>query len=209
MPFCQIGLTATKPEGNGYPENPQTLGDHLKKARLDRNLLQRDVATQLGVRVESVMNWELNRHEPDLRSIPGIIEIIGYDPLPQPKTMGEDLVRKRTLLGLTQRESGNQIGIDQTTLARWERDERLPWGEGLGKLKLFLGSPVPQKNPDTLGQQIRVKRNSLGLTQLALAKRFGIKRHTVSMWETDRQKPGGALLSKVVQVLGVESIEIQ
>ena len=65
--------------------------------------------------------------------------MIGYDPWPAPKTMGEELVRIRTPRGMTQREFAVQIGVDPTTLARWERDERLPFGEGLSKLKRFLG----------------------------------------------------------------------
>ena len=110
--------------------------------------------------------------------------------------MGEELVRIRTLRGMTQRESAAQIGVNQTTLARWERDERLPRGERLSKLKRFLGLPVLQEDLSTLGKQIRAKRLDLGLTQRQFAERLGVTRHTISMWETDRQKPVESLMAK-------------
>ena len=129
--------------------------------------------------------------------------MIGYDPLPSPRTLGEELVRKRVLCGLTQKESAHQIGVDQTTFARWERDERLSWGDGLDKLKRFLGFPVSEKAPDSLGKQIRNIRRNRELSQKALAERFGLKRSTVAMWETDRQKPRGRLMEEVAKFLAL------
>ena len=38
------------------------------------------------------------------------------------------LVLGRTALGLSQKESAAQIGVDQGTLAKWEREEREPHG---------------------------------------------------------------------------------
>ena len=37
------------PPPRWYPEHPQTLGDHLRKTRLDRGLWQEHVAAELGV----------------------------------------------------------------------------------------------------------------------------------------------------------------
>src|SRR5579872_6906950 len=48
-----------------------------------------------------------------------------------PETDGwcERLVRQRTTLGLTQKEASLRIGVDQSTLARWERGEKEHWGK--------------------------------------------------------------------------------
>jgi transcriptional regulator with XRE-family HTH domain len=52
--------------------------------------------------------------------------------------MAEQLVRKRTALGMTQKNSAKRIGVDQGTLAKWERGEREPAGRFLGLVKKFL-----------------------------------------------------------------------
>jgi transcriptional regulator with XRE-family HTH domain len=60
--------------------------------------------------------------------MPAIIRFLGYNPLPPPDGWAERLVQYRTVLGLSQKESALRIGVDQCTLARWERGEREPTG---------------------------------------------------------------------------------
>jgi len=48
------------------------------------------------------------------------------------------LVRRRTGLGVSQKESAHRIGVDPGTLARWERGEREPAGAFLVRVKRFL-----------------------------------------------------------------------
>ncbi len=57
-------------------------------------------------------------------NMPAIIPCLGYNPLPEARSMAEQLVRHRTTLGLSQKEAAREIGVDQGTLARWERGER-------------------------------------------------------------------------------------
>jgi hypothetical protein len=38
--FCEVTLTAKKPLSEAYPKTLKTLGDHLRKRRLDLNLFQ-------------------------------------------------------------------------------------------------------------------------------------------------------------------------
>jgi hypothetical protein len=42
-------LVTAKPKPNRYPNEISSLGDHLRKTRLDRGLLQGDVAKQIEV----------------------------------------------------------------------------------------------------------------------------------------------------------------
>jgi len=51
--------------------------------------------------------------------------------LAEGKTWGERLVQQRTALGITQAEWARRIGVDQGTLAKWERGDREPKGEML------------------------------------------------------------------------------
>jgi site-specific DNA recombinase len=120
------------------PVKPQTIGDHIRLRRLGLKLFQKDVAEQLGVEKTSVFNWEGNRSSPEIRYMPAIIRFLGYDPLPDGNGWGERLVRRRSALGLTQKESAQRLGVDPSTLARWERGEREPAGEHLVRSKRFL-----------------------------------------------------------------------
>ena len=50
----------------------------------------------------------------------------------------EQLVRQRTSLGLSQKESAGRIGVDASTLAKWERGKREPAGPFLGRVRRLL-----------------------------------------------------------------------
>ena len=49
---------------------------------LDLNLLQKQVADQIGVHELTITNWEVNATVPEVRYMPVIIEFLGYNPLP-------------------------------------------------------------------------------------------------------------------------------
>ncbi|MBS3915844.1 MAG: helix-turn-helix transcriptional regulator [Bacteroidetes bacterium] len=48
----------------GYPMNPQTFGQRIRKTRMDKGLLQKDVAMILGVTECTITNWENGRRQP-------------------------------------------------------------------------------------------------------------------------------------------------
>lgn len=50
-----------------YPQNPQTLGEKIRKARMNRGLLIRELAYQLGVTADTVINWEKRGMKPSRR----------------------------------------------------------------------------------------------------------------------------------------------
>ena len=45
----------------GYPKKPHTFGEHLRKYRMDKGLLAKDVAKIIGVTENTVLNWEHNQ----------------------------------------------------------------------------------------------------------------------------------------------------
>ena len=60
-----------------YPKNPQTLGEKIRKARMDRGLLIRELASQLGVTDDTVINWEVRDIKPREDDIERIKDFIG------------------------------------------------------------------------------------------------------------------------------------
>ncbi len=65
-------LRGEKPQPKGYPANPQTIGEHLKKKSMDLNLRQREMALQIGVHVTTYPSWEQNRARPRARYSPAL-----------------------------------------------------------------------------------------------------------------------------------------
>jgi len=122
------------------PEKLETIGDHLLRRRLTLKLIQRQVAKELGAEVCSLRNWEGNRTKPAVEFMPAIIRFLGYNPLPPGNTWADRLVHSRTALGLSQRGSAKRIGVDQCTLARWERGDREPTGAFAAQATRFLGT---------------------------------------------------------------------
>jgi DNA-binding XRE family transcriptional regulator len=70
--------------------NPQTLGEHLRLARIDRGLKQTEVAALLGVAYQTIVKWEHNLHPIGPKSRPRVIAFLGYEPaLPGAKPTGD------------------------------------------------------------------------------------------------------------------------
>jgi len=76
LPFCHVSLKAPKPLPEAYPKAPTTLGDHLRKKRLDMGLLQREVAVLLGVHASTINNWENNLRDPSSRRKDKIVRFL-------------------------------------------------------------------------------------------------------------------------------------
>jgi transcriptional regulator with XRE-family HTH domain len=139
-PFCHFSLTGSRPKSSAYPPELKTIGDHIRKRRLDLGLFQKDVAKIVGVDETTVFNWEHADMIPRLTAIPKIIEFLGYNPLITGETFGERLRLQRVTLGLTQKEVAQKMGIDPSTLASWERGEHRPILRLLDSVKAFVNA---------------------------------------------------------------------
>jgi transcriptional regulator with XRE-family HTH domain len=109
---------------------------------LDLKLLQGQVADQIGVHEMTITLWERNATVPEVRYIPGIIQFLGYNPLPAANSLPERLAAVRRALGLSQRKMGKRLGVDPTTLMGWEAGRHQPTGKSLdsrGKVLQTLG----------------------------------------------------------------------
>lgn len=126
LPFCHLRLSAIKPTRYGFQGEPKTLGDHIRKRRLELGLRQRDVARDFAVTVDTLRNWERNRTLPLPKYIPRILRLLGYDPRPAPTTLVEHLLHHKELHGLTQESFAKILGIDESTLSGWSAGRHRP-----------------------------------------------------------------------------------
>jgi DNA-binding transcriptional regulator YiaG len=88
------------------------------------------------VSVATLGHWELGRTAPATRFLPAIFRFLGCDPRPLGEnTFPERLRVARTARGLSQEALARRLGIDPTTVWRWEAGRGCP-GARLSKLLL-------------------------------------------------------------------------
>jgi len=134
-----VALRAQKPRLVAYPKELRTIGDHLKKKRLDLQMTQKDVAAKLQTTVCTYRGWERNQRNPSCRYMPKIIKFLGYTPF---DTEFEDLGQKirayRKLFGLRQKDLARLLGVDPGTIYHWEKGKHKPERRLLKVLATFF-----------------------------------------------------------------------
>jgi DNA-binding XRE family transcriptional regulator len=116
-----------KPMPISYPENPVSIGDHIRKKRMELKLLQKDVARICGVSEDCITNWEKNRNTPQIQYFPHIINFLGYLPFDVDlTTLSGRLKAHRYINGLSQKQLGKILGVDGATVCSWELEENQP-----------------------------------------------------------------------------------
>ncbi len=109
------------PPPRGYPRDLRTLGDHLRKARLDRGIFQEHVARELGVSLPTIVNWETNHTRVATRLMPKVVAFLGYDPREEAERLGDRIRALRERQGLSQSALAAKLGVNPSTVTRWER----------------------------------------------------------------------------------------
>ncbi|SJZ78386.1 helix-turn-helix domain-containing protein [Sediminibacterium ginsengisoli] len=131
-------VTVQKPHYQGYPEKPKTLGEHIKKRRMDLNLSQAAAARAIQVSEDCLCYWENGRNEPRLYQYPAIIAFLGYYPFHhETETFGGKIRRYKYEHGLSNEKFAKLLKVDEGTVANWERNKRVPLAQGMKKV-LFV-----------------------------------------------------------------------
>ncbi|MBL6751412.1 MAG: helix-turn-helix transcriptional regulator [Nevskia sp.] len=139
LPFLpHVRIKGKQPKPKPYVESPQTIGEHLKRARLLRGLTQAQMAKMMGVNAFTIVNWEKARTAPSVPFAPAIRRFLGYDPYPEPRTLPERMFAKRRSMGWTLTQAAYQFGVDVGTWGCWERGFVIPWPRYQRILEQFL-----------------------------------------------------------------------
>lgn len=129
------------PTPAGYPTKPVKFADHLLKRRMDLKLTQYEASILLKVTECSIFNWEKSRSLPKVKHYPDIILFLGYNPFEaemDTETLHGKLKWHRTRLGLSYRNLGKILGVDGSTIARWEERSLPIQPSNLNKLESWL-----------------------------------------------------------------------
>ncbi len=140
LPFVQVIVKTRKP--SACPEHPATLGQHLKRRRIQLGLHQKQVAERLGLDECTIANWEKDRTCPAVRYLPRLIGYLEYNPLPKPQTIGEQLRAKRQALGLSCKRLARMIGVDGGMLQQYEHGNRKVSPRHRRIVEQFLADPA-------------------------------------------------------------------
>jgi DNA-binding XRE family transcriptional regulator len=81
-----LAKTSIFPKDKRYPTKLITLGDHIRKKRLDLQLKQKDVAKLMGVNSWAIRSWEKKYKGISIKHYPTITNFLGYCPYEYPKT---------------------------------------------------------------------------------------------------------------------------
>lgn len=106
---------------------------------MELGLTQAQAAARLGVNPWTVLNWETDRCNPPIQSMPAILGFLRYDPFPPPTTLGERLLQTRRRQGWSTREAARQLGVDRTTWNDWEAGKMILYRRHRTKVARLLG----------------------------------------------------------------------
>jgi DNA-binding XRE family transcriptional regulator len=124
LPFYRYERTVAKYR---YPSIPKTLGEHIRKARIERGLLQRKVAEVLAVCEDSVTHWETNYSAPQIHCYTSIIQFLGYYPFShETDSLSGKLQQLRHCRGYSYKQLGISLDVDGSTARSWELEKHKP-----------------------------------------------------------------------------------
>src|SRR5947207_8992961 len=87
--ICHCAIRIRRPPNSehfkrlrNYPANPKTLGEHLRKKRVDLSLSMTQLAKLLGLGITdtAIEKWEKNQNRPTDTHPKLIVEFLGCDP---------------------------------------------------------------------------------------------------------------------------------
>jgi transcriptional regulator with XRE-family HTH domain len=119
--------------------NPQTIGDHIRRRRLELKLRQEDVARMIGVSCRTLTYWEIGLAEPHIEQGPNIIKFLGYHLEPfGTKTLGDQIKNYRFLHGLSCKALSRILDVNLSSIYSWEANEFMPKPSLLKRLNELL-----------------------------------------------------------------------
>ena len=167
LPSCDRVVTV--PRKDIYPvwtrsfpvsKQPQTIGEHLRKKRLDLGLRQSQVAQKLRVSHRTLSLWECDRVYPTWDYHQRIIDYLDYDPFPDlghkdpysnetgvvaslsPSALCQSLRMRRLELKLTREQCAKMLHVCPKTLRSWETGSREPCRKHRHAITQFLSSRI-------------------------------------------------------------------
>ncbi len=65
-----------------YPKELHILGEHIRKARMDKHLMIKELAALVGVSPDTIINWEVRGVKPLAEKLKKVREVLGLSAEP-------------------------------------------------------------------------------------------------------------------------------
>jgi transcriptional regulator with XRE-family HTH domain len=202
------------------------LARRLRAERADRRITQAQAGAFLGVAQPTYAGWEVGRSTPDASHLHRIAEFLGVDAdeaaaltevpfvvdadaWPE---LGRILGRRRQALRLTREQLAQKVGVTRSTIVNWELGYRVPRVQQLSLLasaldvgvsELERALPAGSRPLTALGNIVRSRQGTLGLTRAEIARRAGTDEATLSRWVHGHRRPDESGLRRLAAVLDV------
>jgi len=127
-----------------YSLFPKTIGEHIRKVRIEMNRSQKDVARQFGVSEDTVTYWENERSRPQIHVYPTLFQFLGYYPFEhETDSIAGKLLQLRNAKGLSRAQFAEAIGVDPATVRRWEQ-KKTPVAKSIHLTILLMWAQLPE-----------------------------------------------------------------
>ncbi|WP_461788659.1 helix-turn-helix domain-containing protein [Pedobacter sp.] len=128
-----------KPDLSKYPKNPSTIGEHIRKKRMDKNMSQSAVGRLFRVSKDCVTNWENGRNAPQINHYPKIISFLGYNPFAlEDPSLGNKIFAYRCENGMSAKSFGKLLGINGSTVLDIKQSRCIPLEKTLSKIGAII-----------------------------------------------------------------------
>lgn len=105
------------------------------------HMSQAAAARALSVSEDCLCYWENGRNNPQISQYPAIIAFLGYYPFDhETDTFGGKIKRYKYEHGLSNEKLAKLLGVDESTVANWERNKRMPLGRSMKRVLLALNT---------------------------------------------------------------------
>lgn len=131
--------TLKTPYPKNYPQRPSTIGEHIKKKRIDSNLTQAEVGNIIGVSTDCITYWENNRSKPQIAYYPRIHHFLGYCAIDFDETNIQGRLRSYRLKhGISCKDLARLLKVNASTVRAWEKGVNKPSRKRMDYIEAFL-----------------------------------------------------------------------
>ena len=125
-------------------------------------------------------------------------------------SMGDQIKTVRQIRGLTQKELGDRMGIDASTVRKYESGRLNPKIETVQKIADALEMPVGAFLPsmglaENFGSRVREARKKQQLSMEQLGQKMGISGSLVGRYERNVENPKPDTIKRFADALGVDA----
>jgi len=145
--------------GIPVPNQPTTIGGHLRKRRLELRIHQSEAAARLGVSTVTMSRWECDKVYPTWAQQGAITAYLGHDPFKDPSrggpqgnesdavalfstttslSLGQKIRKRRLELKQSRENCAKALGVSRKTLWGWETGRHEPIGHLQRRVEEFL-----------------------------------------------------------------------